>query len=136
MIAELGSGVQPRHDGLQGCDILSRYSISRYAAPVIDNCGAIIRVNRYFNSVAAAGHGFVYAVIDYLIEKLVQPVFIGAANIHSWPQAHGLDFIQNLDIFGAILVIQVVRHHSLPASFSGSKNRKWSASWDQTSVQD
>jgi hypothetical protein len=64
----------------------------------------------YVNSVTAAGHGFVYAVIHYLVEALVQSVPIGATDIHAWPQAYGLDLIQDLDIFGSIFVRCVVVH--------------------------
>ena len=55
------------------------------------------------DAVAEAGHGLVDAVIDDLINQVVQAALVGRADVHAGALAHGLQPFQHLDIGGGIL---------------------------------
>jgi hypothetical protein len=105
MLAELGSGMQAGHHSLQSRDALSRDGPCRDASSVVRYCDAAVLMDCDVNAVTAARHGFVYAVIYYLVEdwcnpcRSVPPIYMPGS------QAHGPDFIKDLDVFGRILVI-------------------------------
>jgi hypothetical protein len=84
MIGELGSSMQASQHRFQGGYMLSRDSFRGDTPPVIGYSNAVIFMDGYFDMVTAASHGFVYAVVHYLVEDLVQSVTISAANIHAW----------------------------------------------------
>jgi hypothetical protein len=65
-------------------------------------------MNYYLGFVAVASHGLVYAVVDYLVDQVMQAVLVGAADIHARAASNRFQAIQNPDIFGGIVLLSVV----------------------------
>jgi hypothetical protein len=45
-----------------------------------------------------AGERLVHGIVDHLGEKVMQGLFIGSADVHSWTPAHGLEALEHFDV--------------------------------------
>ena len=85
--AKLSARVENGHDdferGKPGTLVMLFY---RNAAPIVFDGHRAVGMNSNGDGIGETGHDFVDAVIDDLINEVVQPALIGCPNIH--PGAH------------------------------------------------
>ena len=73
------------------------------AAPVVADGHAGIRVNRDRNRVRVTGQSLVDAVVDDLVDHVVQATaIVGVTDIHPRTFAHGFQALENLDGIRAV----------------------------------
>src|SRR4030042_3932827 len=80
----------------------------RYTAAVIYNRDRVIFVNYYLGLIAVTGHRLVYAVVDYLVDQVMQSVLVGAADIHARAASYVREAVQYADILGGIVLLRAV----------------------------
>ena len=56
------------------------------------------------DEVAEPGEGLVDAVVDDLVDEVVQPTRIGRADVHPGAAAHRLEALEDLDLCGTVAV--------------------------------
>ena len=71
--------------------------IDRNAAAVVGDGEPAVRLQRHLDEGGVAGDRLVHGVVEHLGEEVVQGGFVGAADIHARPPAHGLQPLQHLD---------------------------------------
>ncbi len=116
VLVELPAGMKLGHDDLGCRDALLGMDIGRNPAPVVADRNRAVGVNAHPDEVGMPGQRLVDAVVDDLVDHVVQArAIIGIANIHARPLADGLQPFENLDgiraVFGRLL--RVVGHASL-----------------------
>ncbi len=104
LAAEFGAGMQRGHDRFQGGLLGYRMGVHGNAAAVVLDLHVVVVHEGHRDLVAAAGHGFVDAVVDDLVDKVLEPALVGAPDIHAGPAPHGFQTAQHLDILGGIVV--------------------------------
>src|SRR5262249_24921269 len=110
--AELAAGVQHRHDHLKCRDLHLRMRLNRNAATIILNRNRPVRHDHDQDVVADPCHRLVNAVVDHLIDEMVQPANVRAANIHTWTLAYRLQPFENLNLgCGIRTVLNFRRRH-------------------------
>ena len=62
---------------------------NRNAAPVILDNDGTVGVNDHAHMVGIAGHYLVNAIINHLVDQVMQTALVGRANIHTWTHTHG-----------------------------------------------
>ncbi len=107
--AELAAGMQHRHHrferGAAGLGVL----VHRDAAPAVGDDHPAVRLQGDVDAVAVAGHPLVDAVVDDLVDEVVQAAVVGAADVHAGAAAHGLQPLQHLDVGGVIRAVHGAR---------------------------
>jgi len=98
---ELAAGVQFGHHHFRRRDAFLVH-IHRDAAAVIRHRYGIVDMNDHVDLRAIAGQGLIDGVVHHLVNQVMQPHLTGRADIHSRPQAHGLQTFQNLDTAGIV----------------------------------
>ena len=89
-VIELASCMQHGHNDLGSGNFLCRVHVNRYAAAIVGDRYAVIKMNDHIYSVAVSCHGLIDAVVDHLIDQMVQACRIRAADIHGGPFTHCL----------------------------------------------
>src|SRR5512145_3167274 len=88
------------------------------APPIVDDRDAPIDMDGDFNRLPEARHVFVYAVVDHLIDEMMQAVDARAADIHRRPLAHRIEPFKDFDLVRTIAVGfrlgRLVRGHYAP----------------------
>ena len=80
------------------------------AAAIVFYCDRTIHQDGDINPGAEAGHGFVHAVVDYLIDQVVQSAVVRAADVHTRATAYCFAAPQDLDIIRSVLTVGAVVH--------------------------
>ena len=88
--AELPAGVQSGHHSFQSALAGLCVFVNRNAAPVVDHRYPAVLGDRDVNAFAVTGHSLVDRVIQDLIDQVVQAALVGASDVHSRTDAHGL----------------------------------------------
>ena len=97
-VIELAPSVQHSHDDLQGRPVELRMVIYRDAAAIIFDGDASVHVDDHIDLFAIASQGLVHAVINYLVDQVMQPQGVCAADIHRGPAPDCLKAFKNLDL--------------------------------------
>ena len=104
-LAELAAGVQLGHDHLGGGNALLRVHAGRDAAAIVVHGARAVGVERDGHLVGEPGQRLVDGVVDHLVDHVVQTgAVVGVADVHAGPLADGIQPLQNLDFFGAVVV--------------------------------
>ena len=65
-----------------------------------------VRIERHRHFGGVAGERLVDGVVDHLVDHVVQAgAVVGVADIHARPLAHGIEALEDLDRFGAVVGI-------------------------------
>ncbi len=56
------------------------------------------------DAVAAAGHRLVDAVVDDLVDELMQAALVGATDVHAGASPDSLQAFEDLNVFGGVLL--------------------------------
>src|SRR5208283_3509948 len=83
-------GVELREDHLECRHVLAFMKSHRYSASVVLNRNAIIAMNGYYNIITEPLQRFVYAVIDQLIHKVVEPFHVCVSDVHGRDLSNGI----------------------------------------------
>ena len=103
--AKLAAGVQLGHDHRHGRHAGLLLDIDRDAGAVVFDGDAVILVDDDADAVAAPLHGLVDRVVDHFVDHVMQRLAIGAADVHTWAAAHGLQAFQHLDLIGGVVCL-------------------------------
>ena len=95
------------HDDLEGAASFLFIDAGRDAAAVVANPYGVVFQYLDVYLVAEAAHGFVNAVVDHLVDKMVKTPHGNVADIHRRPLAHGLEPFQNLYAVRGILLFRL-----------------------------
>lgn len=79
--------------------------IYRDAASVIPHCDALVFVNGNNNPAAFTRQGFIYGIINDLINEVMKRFDIGTANIHARAAAHCFEPFKDLNIACVIVFL-------------------------------
>ena len=99
---EFTPGMQHRHHHFQRATFFLRVHIGRNPSAVIPDRNRIILENSHFHMGTVTGQGFVYGVVHYFIDQMVQTPHIHIADVHRRPFAHGFQSFQYLDVLRGI----------------------------------
>ena len=69
--------------------------------------------------VAAAGHGLVDAVVDDLVDEVLEAALVSAADVHAGAAPHGFTPAEDLDILGGIVAVDSGQSSGLQTCFAG-----------------
>ena len=103
-LPEFSAGVQVGEHELDRGHLPFRMDINRNAAAVIPHGDRTVHVHGHLNFGAIAGQMLVDGVIEHLEDEMMQTAFIGVADIHPGPFAHGLQPLQFVDLGGVVLL--------------------------------
>jgi hypothetical protein len=70
------------------------------AAAVIGYANNVSLFDTHVNLTAVTGKGFVYTVIDNLIDQMVKPIRARCPDIHAGTLSDGFQALENLNILG------------------------------------
>jgi hypothetical protein len=76
----------------------------RNAATIVDHDHAAVDLQRNLNRLAEARHMFVDAIINDLIDQMVEAFDTSAADVHRRTLANRIQAFENLDLIGAVTV--------------------------------
>ncbi len=82
------------------------------ASPVVHDGHRIVGVERDLDQIAKARQGLVDAVVDHLVDQVVQAADVGRSDIHAGPATDRLQALQDLDIGNFIAGRCVILCHS------------------------
>ena len=104
VLVEFSAGMELGHDDLGRRDAFALVDVGRDAAPVVAHGARAVGVqaDKHFGGVSR--ERFVDCVVDDLVDHVMQagPV-IGVADVHARPLAHGVEALQDLDRFCAVV---------------------------------
>ena len=120
--AELPPGVQRSHHRLQPRLARGRVDVHWNPPPVIRNGNQPIPIQRQVDPGAETGHRLIHGVIQNLIDEVMQPPLVGAADIHTRPHPHRLQTLQHLDVFGRVFPIALGQRSGTARPISGGGN--------------
>ena len=101
--AELGTGVQGGHDGLEGGHACGRVNVDGYATAIVVDGDPAVLADADVHGGTMARHCLVDGVVDDLVNEVVQAALVGAADVHTGAAAHGLQALKDLDILGCVV---------------------------------
>src|SRR5207248_11444894 len=96
--AELAAGVQHGQHHLEGRSLLDLVHVDRDAAAVVGHRHRAVLVDGDGDVVALPGQRLVDAVVDHLVDQVVEAAEVGAADVHAGPPTHRLQPFQDLDV--------------------------------------
>ena len=130
VLVEFRPGTDSRHDDLKSRSLRFGMLIDGDSPAVIVHAQAAVHVDFDVNSMAMAGECFIDAVIDQLIDEMVQAARRYVADIHARTLANVGRIPEDLHITGAVLVrgvrMALIRHFLADASglcLLGSRNQ-------------
>ena len=100
--AELAAGVEGGEHGLDTGEPGLLVLVDGDAAAVVANGHAAVGVDGDLDALAVAGHGLVDGVVDDLVDEVVEAALVGGADVHAGAAAHGLEALEDLDLFGGV----------------------------------
>ena len=100
--AELAAGVQGGHHRFQAGLAGGGVDIDGDAPAIVGNGNQPVLAQGQVDSGAVAGHSLVHGVVEDFVDEVVQAALVGAADIHTGPDADGFQSFQDLDVFGGI----------------------------------
>jgi hypothetical protein len=92
--------VQLGHDNFKRAYVFRGMYIHRDTAAIVGYANNVSLFDTHVNLVAVSGKGFIYTVIDNLIDQMVKPVRASCSDIHTWTLSDGFQTFENLDILG------------------------------------
>jgi hypothetical protein len=106
LVVEFPAGMQTGQDQLHAAYLFLRMDVHGHAATVVLNLARTVLEQRDIDAIAVAVHGFIHAVIDYLMREMIRPRGVG---VHAGTPANRIQAAQHLDVGGRIR-----RCHQLP----------------------
>ena len=104
VLVEFSAGVELGHDDLGRRDAFALVDVGRDAAAVVAHGARAVGIERHHDLGGVAGQRLVDGVVDDLVDHVVQAgAVIGVADIHARPLAHGVEALEDLDRFGAVV---------------------------------
>ncbi len=101
---ELPAGMKGGHDHLQRRLRLElRVRVDRDAAAVVGDGDEAVLLDLDVDPARVAGHRLVHAVVDHLGKEVMEPLLVGAADIHAGPAPHRLQPFEHLDVGGRVI---------------------------------
>src|SRR5262249_37170605 len=80
---ELAARVQRGHDDLDRGPVLDRVLVDRDTTTVVPRRDPAVGQQGHLDPVAIAGEGFVYGIVDDLIDEVMQTALTGRADVHT-----------------------------------------------------
>ncbi len=102
LAVELAPGVKNGQNHLHRRPLVFRHEPCGDAATIIGHGDAAVRIDGYVDVGAVAAHHLVNSVVHDLIDQMMKAPGIGAAYVHAWPLANGLQAFQHLNAVGVI----------------------------------
>ena len=103
--AEFAARMQHRQDDLERRFLgKAGMRIDRDAAAVVAHGDPALGAQFQFDAVAWPGDRLVHRVVERLGGEVMQPAFVGAADIHAGAAAHRLQAFEDLDVLGGVAV--------------------------------
>ncbi|KAF5040170.1 hypothetical protein DSECCO2_536290 [anaerobic digester metagenome] len=102
LAVELAAGVKNGQHHLHRRSLIFRHQPGGDPAPIIGHGDAAILVDRYVDVGAVAAHHLVYGVVHDLVDQMMKASGVGAAYVHAWPLANGLQAFQHLYAVGVV----------------------------------
>ena len=102
-LVELAAGVQLGERNLGGRDLLRGMLLNRDAAAVVGHRHRIVGVHDDADLGPVTGQVLVDAVVDHLVDQVVQSGDAGAADVHRGALAHRLQPLEDLDVRGIVV---------------------------------
>ena len=114
--AELTARMQDGEHHLQGAAPVF-HLVDGNAAAVVAHRHTAVGVDGDHDLVAVAGQGLVDRVVDQLPDQVVEAALIGGPDVHAGTPPHGLQALENLDLFGGVRHVgaEGTRAHSATA---------------------
>src|SRR5947209_15250811 len=113
--------MQDRHNHFKGGEAGALVVLfDRNAAPVVLDSHGTIGVNRHFDRIGKAGHHLVDAVINDLLDQVVETALVGSANIHTGTYTYSFKAFKNLNILLVIVAIPVAESVSSTVPIAAS----------------
>src|SRR5262249_37947035 len=81
--------------------------------PIVGHAYEAVGLHFHLDEAGMPGERLVHGVVDHLGKQMVERLFVGAADIHPWTAAYGLEAFEHLDVAGGITGL---RSASDPAS--------------------
>ncbi len=105
ILVEFSAGMQLGHDDFGRRNTFAGMDAGRYAAAIVDHGHRAIGIERGDHFGGVAGERLVDGVVHDLVDHVVQAgAVVGIADIHARPLAHGIEALEDLDRFGAIVI--------------------------------
>ena len=117
-LAELASGMQHGEHHFQSGTMLLLVHARGDASAVVPDLYRIVLENLHVDAVAEACHGFVDAVVDHLVDEMVETSFRNVSDIHGRALAHRLKTFENLYTVSGILFFRPSHHFFFLCHFS------------------
>ena len=104
VLVEFSAGVQLGHDDLGRRHAFALVNVGRDAAAVVVHGDGAVGIERHRNLGGMAGQRLVDRVVDDLVDHVMQAgAVIGVADVHARTLAHGVETLENLDRFRAVI---------------------------------
>ncbi len=100
--AELAAGVQLRQHDRQRRQSLLRHDVDGDARSVVAHGHGVVRMQRHVDPVVASCEGLVDAVVDHLVDEMVEPAGARRADVHARSEADRLEPFEDGDVLGCI----------------------------------
>ena len=102
LAAELAAGVQLRQHNRERGHPLVGHRVDRDAGAVVADGDGVVRMERYLDLVVAAREGLVDAVVDHLVDEVMEPSTARRADVHARSQPDRLEAFEDGDVLCGI----------------------------------
>jgi hypothetical protein len=103
-VIELAAGVQDRHHDLRRAHAAVRHDADRNASTVVLDRDRAVEVHRHVDVLGVPGEVLVDAVVHDLPHEVVEGgAVVDVTDVHAGPQAHGLEPLENGDVFRVVV---------------------------------
>ncbi len=99
LVGELAAGVQLGEDQLDARHTLFRVNVHRHAATIVRHFQGMVGMEDDLYRLGVPGQGFVDAVVDDFLGKVVRPTGVG---VHAGAFAHRVEAREDFDGVGVI----------------------------------
>ena len=99
---ELGARVEGGQHRLQRGQARGLVGLHGDAAPVVYNLHRPVRTDGDADLGAEASHGLIHRVVHNLVDQVVKPALVRAADVHAWTATHRIAALKHLNVFGGI----------------------------------
>src|SRR6056297_893401 len=104
LVIKFATGMQLRHDDLQGRGLVHGMRFHRDTPAIVNNLDGIITPYGHHYGITMPGKGLVYGVIHNLVHKVMQTIPIGGTDIHCGSFPDRFQAFKDLYITSAVIL--------------------------------
>ena len=85
--------------------VANGHHVDGNAAAIVDDRDGVVDVDDDVDLLCVSGERLVHGVVNYFVNKMVQPHLACRADVHGRPKANSLKAFEDLDVFAGVVAV-------------------------------